>query len=100
NGYAQLAIRQPVLDGAIRVLKLPISWESLRGRIVVVHPNGALTIEVRAMDTDPTRARDMAQAVAEQIVAASPTKARQQDIEQRQAFIRNEMKDLQTKIEQ
>jgi capsular exopolysaccharide synthesis family protein len=100
NGYAQLAQRQPVLDGTVRALNLPYGWDALRSRIVVVHQNGALTIEVRAMDTDPTRARDIAQAVAEQIVAASPTKARQQDTDQHREFARAELADLQAKIDQ
>lgn len=100
NGYAQIAQRQPVLDATVRTLGLPIGWEDLRKRIVVVHPNGALTIEIRAMDTNPTRARDIAATIADQIIATSPTLTRRQELEQRRQFIRDELGALQAKIEQ
>lgn len=100
NGYAQIALRQPVLDATVQALGLQTTWEDLRQRIVVIHPNGALTIEVRVMDTNPVRARDIAAAIADQLIAASPTRTRKQELDQRQQFLRDEMATLQTKIEQ
>ncbi|MCC7369113.1 MAG: polysaccharide biosynthesis tyrosine autokinase [Chloroflexi bacterium] len=100
TGYAQIAQRQPILDGAVRSLGLQTTWEDLRQRIVVIHPNGALTIEIRAMDTNPVRARDIAASIADQLVEASPTRARKQELDQRQQFLRDELATLQTKIEQ
>jgi non-specific protein-tyrosine kinase len=100
NGYAQVAQRQPILEGTVRALGLSMSWEELRPRIVVVHPNGALTIEIRVMDTNPVRARDIAATMADQLVAASPTVTRRQEQEQRRQFVRDELASLQAKIEQ
>jgi capsular exopolysaccharide synthesis family protein len=99
NGYAQMVQRQPILEATVRTLGLPYSWEVLRQRIVVVHPTGALTIEIRAMDGDPVVARDIAATLAEQIIATSPTKDRKQEADQRRKFIRDELSDLQAKIE-
>lgn len=100
TGYAQLMQRQPILESTIRKLGLPFGWEELRRRIVVIHPIGSLTIEIRVMDTAPERARDIAAALADQLVASSPTVARRQELEQRRQFIREEMNDLQLKIQQ
>ncbi|MCC6177948.1 MAG: P-loop NTPase [Chloroflexi bacterium] len=100
NGYAQLAQRQPILEAVVTSLGLPLAWEELRRRIVVVHPSGAFTIEIRVMDGNPTRARDIAAAIADQLVAASPTTARRQELEQRRRFATGELDALQQKIEQ
>jgi uncharacterized protein involved in exopolysaccharide biosynthesis len=99
NGYSQLVQRQPVLEATVRALNLPYGWETLRQRIVVVHPTGALTIEIRVMDGDPTRARDIAATIADQLIASSPTRDRKQEADQRRKFIQDEMTDLQSKIE-
>lgn len=99
NGYAQMVTRQPILEATVKTLGLPYSWEILRQRIVVVHPTGSLTIEIRAMDGNPTTARDIAATIADQIIATSPTRDRKQEIEQRRQFIKDELSDLQQKIE-
>ena len=83
NGYAQLAQRQPILEGTVKALGLPFGWEELRRRAVVVHPAGSLTIEIRVMDTIPTRARDIAANIAQQLVTSSPTTVRREELEQR-----------------
>lgn len=98
-GYAQIAQRQPILEATVRTLNLPYSWDVLRQRIVVVHPAGSLTVEIRAMDTDPVTARDIAATIADQVVASSPTRDRKQEVDQRRQFIRDELSDLQAKIE-
>lgn len=96
--YALLAQRQPILEGTVRALDLPYDWEELKRRIVVIHANGALTLEIRAMDGDPVRARDIAATLASQLVDASPTRDRRQELEQRRQFVRDELNDLQQKI--
>jgi capsular exopolysaccharide synthesis family protein len=100
NGYAQLAQRQPILEATVKALNLPFNWEELRRRVVVVHPNGALTIEVRVMDTQPTRSRDIAANIAQQLVTSSPTTMRREEADQRRQYMRDEMADLQTRIQQ
>ena len=100
NGYAEMALRQPVLEGVVRTLNLPWNWQDLRKRIVVIHPIGALTIEIRAMDQDPVRARDIAATLADQLIATSPTSTRRQELDSRRQFIRSELDSLQTRIDQ
>jgi capsular exopolysaccharide synthesis family protein len=100
NGYAALAVRQPVLDATVKALNLPYVWEVLRQRIVVVHPTGSLTVEIRAMDPDPVVARDIAATIADQIIAASPTRDRKVEVDRRMQFLKDELADLQARIEQ
>lgn len=99
NGYAQIVTRQPVLEATVKALNLPYVWEILRQRIVVVHPTGSLTIEIRAMDGDPILARDIAATIADQVIMASPTRDRKQEVDRRRQFIKDELSDLQSKIE-
>jgi capsular exopolysaccharide synthesis family protein len=97
--YAQMAQREPILDATVQALNLQGSWENLRGRILVVHPPGSLTIEIRATDLDPRRARDLAAGVAQQLIETSPTAVNRKEIEERRRFVEKELESLQAKIQ-
>jgi non-specific protein-tyrosine kinase len=97
--YAEMGRRQPVLEAAARSLDPPASWQALREQVLLVHYEGSQTIEIRATDADPKRARDIAAAVAQQLIAASPTASAQQEVAQRRQFIRQELDTLQSRIQ-
>ena len=99
DAYAQIAQRQPVLEGAIRRLGLPIGWEELRRRVVVFHQSGSLLIEIRVSDADPTRARDIAATLAQQLIEISPTGDNRLDLESRRQFVKEELDLHQTRIQ-
>src|SRR5690554_4463385 len=96
--YAQLSVREPVLKGAIDSLGLNINWESLRNRVRAnVIPQTHL-LEINVIDSDPYRAKLLADAIAQQLILQSPTM--DESITQEQlAFTRQLMDELQRKIE-
>ncbi len=61
--YSQLMTKQPVLEGVIASLGLPLSVEDLKDAIQVQPVRDTTLIEVRVEDTDPQRAADIANAL-------------------------------------
>ncbi|HEX5414453.1 MAG TPA: polysaccharide biosynthesis tyrosine autokinase [Chloroflexota bacterium] len=97
--YSQMASRQPILEATIQSLNLPMRWDQLRDQVLAVHAYGSQTFDIRVTDTNPVRARDIANGIATQLVAASPTEKSRTDLETRRQFIRQELNDLQSEIQ-
>lgn len=96
--YTQLARRQPVLSGAIESLGLKMSWEALAGQVRTnVIPNTQL-IEISVIDSDPRRAKLLADTIAQQLILQSPTTPNLTDQEQSE-FAQSQLVDLKSKIE-
>jgi polysaccharide biosynthesis transport protein len=95
--YAGLALREPVLGGTLRELKLEWGWEVLRDRVTTRVPPSSPLIEISVVDTDPTRAQAFANTIAQQVQLQSPA-ARNQDSAQAE-FSRVQLDDLKRKIE-
>lgn len=95
--YAALAMREPVLSGALDDLGLKEwSWEALRDRLSVRVPSGSSLIELSVIDVDPRRAQAFAQAVARQVIrqsAVGPDEAART-----REFTLVQMDDLQSKL--
>jgi succinoglycan biosynthesis transport protein ExoP len=94
--YASVVTTRPVLNNVITKLGLDVTADQLRGRVVADTPqsNTLLTITVR--DTDPTLAAAIANALADQLIAASPAiQGRQAEF---QASIDADMKATQDQI--
>jgi polysaccharide biosynthesis transport protein len=70
--YASVVTTRPILDNVIKQLGLNVTADELGGRVVADTPqsNTLLTITVR--DTDPVRAAAITNALADQLIAASP----------------------------
>jgi capsular exopolysaccharide synthesis family protein len=94
--YIQLAKREPVLKGAIESLGLDMSWQALAGRVSANTIPQTQLVEVYVVDSDPYRAKVLADAIAQQIVLLSPGTARK-DAEQ-SAFTQSQLQDLKDKI--
>jgi capsular exopolysaccharide synthesis family protein len=94
--YSQLVRREPVLDGAINTLGLDIGWQALANQVSSsVIPQTQL-LEIAVMDSDPYRAKVIADTLAQQLILQSPAAANtaSDEIE----FIQVQMDDLKAKI--
>ena len=94
NTYADIAQRDNVRMAAAAKLNLTVLPE-YTARVV---PNTQL-IELSVTDIDPVRAQQVAQALAEQLIAISPAGPGGEN-QQRQAFISQQLNDLEVKIQE
>ncbi len=90
--YADIVNREPIRAATMAALGL--TW--LPGYSARVMPNTQL-VEISVTDTDPRRAQAVADEVANQLIRSSPTASGRED-QQRQAFISQQLSDLETKI--
>lgn len=97
--YARMTTRKPVLDGVVNALGLDASWQQLKGMVKANEVPGSQLLEIRVIDTDPARAQVIADEVARQLIANSPTPS-QRDRVQDQSFVEEQVAQLRTAIEQ
>lgn len=93
NTYADIAKRATVRNAAMA--NLGLAW--LPEYTVRIVPETQL-LEISVTDTDPQRAKAVADELASQLINASPASINQQDA-QRQAFINQQLSDLETTIQ-
>ena len=93
--YAQMAQRQPILNGAAQALGLDYAPtpDSVTTRLV---PDTQL-LEISVRDTVPERARALADEIANQLILQSPTEREESE---RQAFVRQRLAGLEASIQQ
>jgi len=98
NTYIELVKREPVINGAIEQLGLDMDWRSLAGRVSARLIPDTQLIEVSVIDSDPLRAKVLADTVAEQLILQTP--ANTSDIGAEIAdFSQTQLNELKTKIE-
>jgi len=97
QSYVQLVRRQPVLQATIDTLGLRMDWRSLATQVNATPVAGTQLIQISVIDTDPQRARAIADEIAHQLILKSPTPA-QQEQEQHRQFVNQQLADLQAKI--
>ena len=93
--YAQLATRQPILQGAAQSLGLEAAPSA--GDITARQVSNTQLLEISVRDVDPVRAGAVADAVAQQLVLQSSGMAGEEG--QRQAFVAEQLVDLEQNIE-
>jgi capsular exopolysaccharide synthesis family protein len=71
--YAQVALTRPVLERVAAKLGLDTTPAELGQRIQADAPRDSTLIRITASDVDPERAAAIANAVAEELIAASPS---------------------------
>lgn len=96
--YAQLAQREAILRGVVESLDLPIYWGALASQISTAQVPRTQLLEIYVVDTDPVRAKILADEVARQLILQSPSGPSGSNQEQI-AFIQTQLEDLKTKIE-
>ena len=74
--YIQMVNRQPVLQATMDALGLGGNWMALKGQVIASGVAGTQLIDIRVIDTEPQRAKLIADEVANQIGTAKPDRAR------------------------
>ncbi|MCB9456076.1 MAG: polysaccharide biosynthesis tyrosine autokinase [Anaerolineaceae bacterium] len=94
--YAGL-IRQPkILRPVIEALNLDTSVDGLNGQMTVNPIENLPLMDIIITDTDPGRAANIANRIAQEMIQQSPTEA----LTEEQAFIREQLRGFQSQIEQ
>ncbi|MDX1520135.1 MAG: polysaccharide biosynthesis tyrosine autokinase [Anaerolineae bacterium] len=97
--YANMARRQPVLQGVIDTLNLNSTWTGLKRRVSVSSVEGTQLLEISVEAKSPEEAQLTANEVANQLIRLSPTALENQANDENQLFVRGRLEDLQAKIE-
>lgn len=80
--YARLATTRPILESVIKQFGLPGTADDLAKRVTAEAALDSTLLTVTARDTVPARASAIANALAEQLIAASPAiQGRQTDLQ-------------------
>jgi capsular exopolysaccharide synthesis family protein len=96
QNYADIAIREPVLRGAIDQLQLGWDPNLLKSMVTArVVPNSAL-LELSVVDSDPHRARALVQEITNQLIKLTPGSDAQREAE-RQSIL-TEIEDIKNNI--
>ncbi len=95
--YVNLALRQPVLQGVVTQLKLKETWQELKKRVKVKSITGTQLIEIDAEANSPQSARNIADAVATNLIAISPTMSSKES-QNTYTFSRQQLASLQQRI--
>jgi polysaccharide biosynthesis transport protein len=70
--YAAVATKRPILDAVVKQLHLVVTPDELSKHVQADAPVDSTLLTISAQDVDPTRAAAVANALAEQLIAASP----------------------------
>jgi succinoglycan biosynthesis transport protein ExoP len=97
--YADIAQRQPVLQGTIETLSLNDTWRELKKRVKVRSVQGTQLLEIAVEANSPEEAQVTADEIARQLILLSPTALQNQEKDENQRFVRQRLEDLQAKIE-
>jgi capsular exopolysaccharide synthesis family protein len=93
--YAEMARLQPITQGVVDRLELPMGWWELAGRIQTRVIPQAQLLEITVLDTNPEFAAAAANAVAAELIRQSPASA-SKGIDR--DFVEQQLVDLQAKI--
>jgi polysaccharide biosynthesis transport protein len=96
--YIQLTKREPVLKGALESLGLKdMDWQMLGAQVSASIVAQTQLIDINVIDSNPYRAKALADAVAKQMELLSPSASSGLSTEQA-TFIQDQVNDLQVKI--
>jgi len=98
QNYSELARREPVLRGTLQALGLNWDWAVLQGMVTSRVVPGTQLFEIAVIDNQPQRAKDLADALIQQLILQSPAGAGPQTDAERQ-FMLSQAQDLRSNIE-
>lgn len=96
--YADLAVRQPVMQGVVEALQLDISWQQLQERVRVTPISGTQLIEIRAEASTPRLAERIADEIAVHLLELGPERQGEDEQDFAQSFIQRQMNEAQLAI--
>ena len=94
--YAEIARRQPVLEGAVNALGLDLSWRRLRDSVSVHIVDNTTLIEITVSANSPQTAEALAGEIANQMMLLNRSSA---DELANHQFIQQEIENLRTRID-
>jgi len=97
--YADMALRQPVLQGVVDTLKLNANWQDLKGNVRVRPVPGTQLLEITVTTGSAEEAQAIANEIAHQLIRLSPTGQQDQRNAREHNFVRQRLEALQRKIE-
>lgn len=97
--YADIALRQPVLQGVVTVLDLSDSWQALQQRVRVDTVPGTQLIEITVEAGSPEDAVSIADEIAQQLILLSATSSRNEQNDEDQSFVRQRINHLRERLE-
>jgi Mrp family chromosome partitioning ATPase/capsular polysaccharide biosynthesis protein len=97
QSYAQLVRRAPIMQSTVDALGLGMRWEGLARNVHATAVPGTQLIQVSVADTDPPRAKRIADEIAHQLILQSPT-PQEQELEAHGRFAREQLEILQTRL--
>lgn len=98
ESYAQIAVRQPVLQAAIDNLGLRMSWQFLKRNTNVYPVARTQLLGISVQDTSPERAVAIADEIARQLIMQSPTSPQNENRTERNEFIKTQLDALENRI--
>lgn len=96
QAYAEMARRQPVLEGAVKTLGLDLSWRQLSDTLGVLIVEDTSLIEISVRASSPKNAEMLAEEIANQLILLGQTP---EEESAQQQFVQQEIDDLQTRID-
>ena len=97
QSYSDLAVREPTLQATLNAVGLTWDWTVLQGMVQSRVVPGTQLLEISVVDTDPQRAKVLADTVAQQLIRQSPS-ATDPEKEAEREFILAQISDLKTNI--
>jgi len=98
QSYSDLARREPVLVGTLNALGLDWDWATLQGMVTSRVVPSTQLLEIVVQDTNPERAKIVADEIAHQLILQSPAGSDLQREAERQ-FIMSQIDDLKNNIQ-
>jgi len=95
--YAQMVQREPVLQGVVDSLGLDVGWRAIAGQVSATAVPRSSFLEISVVDSNPARAKALADAVAQQLALIGPTSAGGVNTQERE-FAQTRTTDLKAKI--
>jgi len=99
ESYAQVAVRQPILQAAIDSLDLQMDWWQLSKRVNAAPIERTQLLAITVQDNMPERAAALANEIAHQLILQSPTSPENTIRQERSQFVQGQLDDLESRIE-
>ena len=99
ESYAQVAVRQPILQAAVDSLDLQMSWWQLRKRVNASPIERTQLLAITVQDNIPERAAALANEIAYQMILHSPTSPENKIRQERSQFVQGQLDDLEARID-
>ena len=97
EAYADIALRQPILEAVVETLGLNVSWRDLRDSVAVEIVGSTPVIEISALANSPQDAQAIVSEIAHQLILLNDS---QENEDATRLFVQEEVQNLQIRIEE